>query len=266
MTILRTGKVLKVDSGGNTPQRAARGKTRTAAAAAAAAATAPPTTTDDEPNFYHSPLFLTDTRTKYLCVTSATFLLPVFLQQCWSLTSWQATFMSAWCGLTYAVSFLFWHNARPGWRHELDTVFAKISFWVIAFFALVYGTDLTSGRVGWTCAVFVVLLYVYSCRLFFQRSLHWIYLHGAMHFFVGLSMTLCVWTMERNSLSQQQLDDVLLHSTCFPLASVDQALIAIGDFFFSSYLGATNNFSLAAALASSALSSVSVSASTSTST
>jgi len=184
-------------------------------------------------NYYHTEWFLKDYRTRFLCVSSCTFLLPLLLQTCWSLKSWKATFMSFWCALTFAVSVLFWYNAKPGWRHELDAVFAKISFWVISFFAYFYGTDIVSGRVGWCSAYCVVLLYLYSCRIFSQRNSNWVFVHATMHLFVGTSMLLCTWTMERKGLTLDQLHPLQENgiSLCFPITVMDSFLAKIQNIF-----------------------------------
>ena len=60
-----------------------------------------------------------------LCLTSSTMLLPWWLQRACGLATWQASFMSGWCALTWAVSLLYWHRPRAGWRLDLDNAFAK---------------------------------------------------------------------------------------------------------------------------------------------
>jgi len=146
-----------------------------------------------------------DWRTKLLCLTSATMLFPLTLQNCWGLTTWQSTFMSWWCVVTWGVSVLYWHDARPGWRLDLDNFFAKFSFCVVVYFGATYGSDMGSSIFGWLVGVAIVVLYLQSCHLFSAKNSNWIFPHGLMHICVGSNMAVCVWTGHRNIVSPEAM-------------------------------------------------------------
>ena len=146
-----------------------------------------------------------DWRTKLMCMTSATMLLPLTLQNCWGLTSWQSTFMSWWCVVTWCVSVLYWHDARPSWRLDLDNFFAKFSFCVVVYFGAMYGSDMGSSIFGWLVGVVIVILDLQSCHLFAAKNSNWIFPHGLMHICVGSNMAVCVWTGHRHLVSPEAM-------------------------------------------------------------
>jgi hypothetical protein len=161
---------------------------------------------------------------KFLCLTTGTMMLPFTLQRCWRIDTWQANFLSWWCALTYAVSILYWHDAREGWRLNLDNIFAKLSFCVVAYFAVVYGQDFNSAVFGWPVCVCIVLLYGSSVRHFNDRSRLWIIPHGLMHLCVGFNMGICMWTLHRHMVNDAQMD------VC-GLGVLDNLFVATGNLF-----------------------------------
>ena len=161
---------------------------------------------------------------KFLCVTTGTMMFPYMLQRCWELDTWQATFLSWWCALTYAVSLLYWHDAKAGWRLDLDNFFAKLSFCVVSYLAAVYGQDFNSAAFGWPIAAFIVQLYLMSLHRFNNGKSTWIIPHGCMHICVGTNMGVCMWTMHRHLVSDAQM------AVC-SLGPVDELFTAVGALF-----------------------------------
>lgn len=172
-----------------------------------------------------------DHRTKWLCITSASMLLPLALQHCWKLESWQSHFMSYWCTLTWGASVLYWHDAatgEPSWRLDVDRFFSRLSFLVVVVFAALFGRDEGSAMFGWLVGFAIVMLYIASCRMFESDNPNWIFLHGLMHVCVGGAMALCVWTGNRELITRQMMDTCGLHPLDAFFSTLGSRVVASG--------------------------------------
>jgi len=86
--------------------------------------------------------------------------------------------------VTSAVSVIYWHDPKLGWRRNLDLVFAKISF-CIYFGCGLYNIPKNENMLYFS-AVMILICYGISNYFWIQKIRYWVYVHMIFHMFVAL--------------------------------------------------------------------------------
>jgi hypothetical protein len=94
---------------------------------------------------------------------------------------------------TTAVSVNYWRHAVPGFRRDLDMIFAKISFAIYFLTGFLNIKDCGVLVLAWPICFAIIGFYTLSSVFWEKDSAFWVYFHMLFHFFVAVEQYLVLF-------------------------------------------------------------------------